>query len=181
MLDTREHLKLDLVVETLRCRGTTNLRAWGVSMLPAVWPGDLLTIQSASSGEIVLGDIVLVLQDHRFFIHRLVAKQLDQGVASWITKGDAVRHNDPVTMDLLGRVIEIRRGKHTWYPARSVSRFHSAIAWMLCHSSQLRNLALRIYKARQKSESTRGEHLHSDALYAEHAERATSLSHTFPS
>ena len=70
MLDVREDTKLGLAAELLRGGGTVHLKAWGTSMLPSVWPGDLLTIQSAADDEVVPGDIVLVLRDNRFFVHR---------------------------------------------------------------------------------------------------------------
>ena len=74
-------------------------------MLPAVWPGDLLTIQSAAHEEVVRGDIVLVLRGKRFFVHRTIELQRGQDRFSWITRGDAMPHNDPpaAESELLGR------------------------------------------------------------------------------
>jgi hypothetical protein len=168
MPGTREHLKLDLVVETLQTRGTVNLKAWGTSMLPSVWPGDLLTIQNIAWEDVIPGDIVLLLRGHRFFIHRLVEKRLNQSAPSWITKGDAVRHNDPpsteLPTDLLGRVAAIRRGERSFVPGRRISLVHSAMAWMFCRSDRFRNLALRIHAARMPAEPTRGDDpAHSDS------------------
>src|SRR5208282_2077706 len=82
-LEAREICKLGLAAEMLRDCGKVQLRAWGTSMLPSVWPGDLLTIQSVAQDEVVPGDIVLVLRDHRFFVHRLVEMRQDQGGISW--------------------------------------------------------------------------------------------------
>ena len=53
MPEDREDLKLGLAAEMLRCHGTIYLKAWGTSMLPSVWPGDLLTIQGAAYDEVV--------------------------------------------------------------------------------------------------------------------------------
>jgi hypothetical protein len=119
-------------------------------MLPSLWPGDLLTIQSVAHDEVVLGDIVLVLRDHGLLIHRLVEKRQEQGCISWITRGDAVPQNDPpaAASELLGRVTEIRRGHRIVVPSRRVSLLHSVLACALCHSDRFRNLTLRVQAAR---------------------------------
>jgi signal peptidase I len=153
-LNAREHLKLDLWTESLRGGDSVALKAWGTSMIPAVWPGDILTIRNTAPEEAIPGDIVLVLQNSRIFIHRLVEKQLRPNGYSWITKGDAIPHNDPPVMDLLGRVVEIRRGGRAFVPSRRISWMQYATAWMLCRSDQLRNLALHIHEVRTQIGST---------------------------
>jgi signal peptidase I len=137
----------------LRSHGAVRLKAWGASMLPSVWPGDLLTIQDAAHHEIVPGDIVLIMRDDRFLIHRLVDRQPVQGHVSWITKGDAMPHSDPpiAESELLGRVASIHRAHRSFVPSRRVSQFHSALAWMLCRWRRLRNLTLRIHAVRAQA------------------------------
>jgi Peptidase S24-like len=147
----REDPKLGLAAEMLRGGGTVRLKAWGTSMLPSVWPGDLLTIQSAAHDEVVPGDIVLVMRDSRFFVHRLVATRQDGDCLSWITRGDAMAQNDPpaAASELLGRVAGVSRTSRSFVPSRRVSLLQFALAKMLCHSDRLRVLALRIHAARQ--------------------------------
>src|SRR5690242_18739230 len=101
---TLEENKMDLAAEVVRSGGAIRLLALGTSMLPTIWPGDVLTIQQ---GEIVSGDIVLVSRDQRFFIHRLV----EQRDCSWLTRGDSLPQNDtPVTRSqVLGKVSAIHR------------------------------------------------------------------------
>jgi len=120
-------------------------------MLPSVWPGDLLTIQSAAYGEVVPGDIVLVMRDNLFFVHRLIATRQDGDCLSWITRGDAMPQNDPpaAASELLGRVAGISRASRSFAPSRRISLPQSALAKMLCHSDRLRVLALRIHAALQ--------------------------------
>lgn len=157
MPEAREDPKLGLAAEILRCRGTVLLKAWGTSMLPSVWPGDLLTIQSAAYDEVVPGDIVLVLRNNHFFVHRLVERRRGQDCLSWITRGDAMPHSDPpaAASELLGRVASIRRANRSFVPSRRVSLLHSALAWMLCRCDRFRNLTLRIYAARLQAGLTR--------------------------
>ncbi len=129
MLEANENPKLDLAAELLRGRGTVHLKAWGTSMLPSVWPGDLLTIQGAAHDEVVPGEIVLVLRDNRFFVHRLVEKQRSQDCDSLITRGDAMPDNDPpaIASEVLGRVAGICRGNRSFVPSRRVSLFHAVL------------------------------------------------------
>lgn len=153
MLEADENPKLDLAAEMLRGRGTVHLRAWGTSMLPTLWPGDLLTIHGAAHDEVVPGDIVLVLHDNRFFVHRLVEMRRCGDCFSWITRGDAMPANDPPAgaFELLGRVGGIRRGDRSFVPSRRVSLLHSALAWALCRWGRFRGFALRIHTARLQS------------------------------
>jgi hypothetical protein len=150
LLKACEDPKLGLAAEVLRGHGAVQLKAWGTSMLPAVWPGDLLTIQGVVHDEVVPGDIVLVLRDKRFFVHRLVEKQPGQDCDSLITRGDAMPDNDPpaAASELLGRVAGIRRGDRSFVPSRRVSLPNFAIARMLCRWSRVRSLALNIHVAR---------------------------------
>jgi signal peptidase I len=156
-LEAREDPKLGLAAEMLRSRGTVHVKAWGVSMLPSVWPGDLLTIQSATPDRVVSGDIVLVMRDNRFFAHRLVERQQAQDGVSLITRGDAMPDNDPpaAASELLGKVVGIRRANRTYVPSRRVSLLQSALAWMLCRSDLFRSFTLRIH-----AESLQAGHSH---------------------
>ena len=150
MLEANENPKLDLAAELLRGRGTVHLKAWGTSMLPSVWPGDLLTIQGAAHDEVVPGEIVLVLRDNRFFVHRLVEKQRSQDCDSLITRGDAMPDNDPpaIASEVLGRVAGICRGNRSFVPSRRVSLLHAVLAGALCSWGRFRSFALRIHTAR---------------------------------
>jgi signal peptidase I len=146
----KEDLKLSLVVEALRAYGMVRLQARGVSMLPALWPGDLLAIQSATPNDVIPGDIVLVLRGNQCFIHRLVRKQAGENRFGFITRGDAMPDNDPpvATAELLGRVVEVCRDSRSFVPSRRVSFVRSAMAWMLCRFGHFRCLALRLHAVR---------------------------------
>jgi signal peptidase I len=154
--EARDDPKFGLAAEVLRGCGTIQMKAWGVSMLPSVWPGDLLTIESAAYDEIVPGDIVLMMRDNRFVIHRLVERRQDQDRFSWITRGDAMPHNDPpeVASELLGRVSGICRAHRSFAPSRRVSPLQSALAWTLCRWGPFRNLALNMHEARLQARPT---------------------------
>jgi hypothetical protein len=144
----REDPRIDLSLEILRC-GTIRLTAWGTSMLPSIWPGDLLEIEPVKHDQIVRGDIVLALRNHRVFIHRVIGTNARNESRHWITRGDSMPQNDPPSTesDLPGRVVLIHRGGRSFAPSRKISILNSLLAWILCRSDRIRNLALRIHAA----------------------------------
>jgi len=146
-IEARDCHKLELAAEVLGLGGTLRLRAFGTSMLPVIWPGDVLTIEHKSGDEIVPGDIALVVRHGRFFVHRLIEK-CDSG---WITRGDSLPHNDEPAAEsqVLGRVSLIRRKAGAVVPNARLSVFGRTLGWMLCHWDSVRNFALRIHSFRQ--------------------------------
>jgi signal peptidase I len=139
--------ELDLAAEVLASGGSIRLRALGSSMLPAIWPGDILTIESASHRPPACGDIVLMLVNHRPFIHRVQQKCGCEGYPQWITRGDAVPQGDPPvsSADMLGTVSLIQRNRHSMVPSRRRSTVARLLAWLLCHSNHFRSLCLRAH------------------------------------
>ena len=77
-------------------------------MLPAIRPGDIVTIRSGLPTEASTGDVVLFMREGRFFVHRVVGR----GVAGLVTKGDAIPAEDPPVQphEFLGFVISTLRG-----------------------------------------------------------------------
>jgi hypothetical protein len=148
-------------------------------MLPSLWPGDLLTIQSAAYDEVVPGDIVLVLRESRFVVHRLVERRRVQDRLLWITRGDAMPHEDPpaAASELLGRVAGIRRANRSFVPSRRISLLQSALAWMLCRWNLFRNLALRIRAGRLQAGPTRARRF-VRSVFAARRELPSTLSRT---
>jgi len=62
-----------LVADALRGRGSLRLRVHGESMLPTLWPGEVVEIEGCPPEEVRPGEIVLARRDGRLFLHRLVA------------------------------------------------------------------------------------------------------------
>jgi hypothetical protein len=146
--EMREAHKLDLAAEVLRSGGAIRLQALGTSMLPSIWPGDILSIESKLE-EVAPGDIVLVARDRRFFIHRLI----EQRHSHWITRGDALPQNDaPITKSqVLGKVFAIHRTSGAVIPGRCLLPPARMLSWMLSHWDSFRAFALRIHSYRQRS------------------------------
>jgi signal peptidase I len=143
---TLEEHKIELAAELLRSGGRIRIRALGTSMLPTIFPGDVLQIESAPLNELAVGDVVLIKRGNRIIIHRLVSNEGEQ----WVTRGDAVPQDDPPVVDeeFLGRITQIDRGSRAIEPRK---RVQGVLAWVLCRWQICRNLALRAHALRQRS------------------------------
>lgn len=137
-MDEAHALKCDLAGEVLRSCGTLRLQVMGWSMLPAVWPGDTLVIESANSDAVCEGDIVLFGRDRRLFAHRVVTKPSQPGDSGVVTRGDSMLAPDsPLAEDeLLGKVSVIVRNGRGMAPSRSLRLSERAVA-ALVRSSEI--------------------------------------------
>ena len=107
---------IHLAAETLRSGALLRFRALGSSMIPAIWPGDLLTFEPVRFEQVNRGDVVLFLRgdkvsslscdEQRLTAHRAV----DLDSCSLVTRGDALESCDPPVQppDLLGRLLAIK-------------------------------------------------------------------------
>ena len=93
-----------LVAEGLRHGSNVRLRVHGESMLPALWPGDVVEIEGCSVSDLRPGEIVLALREGRLFLHRLIAPCKPDGFQ---LRGDSVPRSDPdyPPEALLGRLV----------------------------------------------------------------------------
>src|ERR1700691_203539 len=83
-------LKCDLAIEVLRSFGELRFAATGWSMLPSLWPGDLLMVEKIGADQMRVGEIVLVGRDGKLCARRLLSRPNDSGQPAWITRGDAM-------------------------------------------------------------------------------------------
>jgi signal peptidase len=134
-------LRLELAVEVARTFGSLRLRVTGTSMLPAIQPGDLLSIGRVNLRDTSPGEIVLFTRAGRLFAHRIVdrgggacepyarepyarepyAREPYAREPYIVTRGDRLLENDPPVFqsELLGRVTSIdRAGSLLRFPPR---------------------------------------------------------------
>ena len=144
-----------LVAEVLHSWGTLQLRATCMSMLPSLWPGDLLTIRSQEFEQVQVGEMALYLRQGRFFIHRVVRKSILGGKPVLITRGDCMSQDDPPVGDaeLLGTVTMIGRDGACLVPARRLELPSLILAHLLCHCDLFRRVVLRLHAARRDAVS----------------------------
>ncbi len=143
-IPSREYHKRGLAAEVLRSAGTLRLAARGYSMLPTLWPGDVLTIAAQSFEQVQVGDVVLFARADRFYIHRILRRDATAAGHRLITRGDSMPEADAPVLpeEFLGRVVATEVGaEKVVVPA--CSRLRRQIGLMLAYSNRLRSLALR--------------------------------------
>jgi hypothetical protein len=140
MPDLHTAAKRDLVAEVVRQFGEVRLKVSGTSMLPSVWPGDILTVRRRSMAELRPGQVVLCYRKGEFVAHRVVGKRGD----GLITRGDSLPYEDRPFRDdeVLGQVVSIERDGHAVDP--SPLWWHSAGGWILRHSELCTRILLRL-------------------------------------
>jgi hypothetical protein len=137
--------KHELAAEVVSRFGEVRLRVNGASMLPSVWPGDVLTVRRRSAAELRPGRIILCYRKGRFVAHRLVGKR----GAHWITRGDSHVFEDTpfCAEEVLGEVVNIQRGSRS-IPL-SPLWWHRATSWLAARSEASTRMVLRLRRLRR--------------------------------
>jgi signal peptidase I len=148
----------NLVGEVVGNAGRVRLLVSGTSMVPAMRPGDLITVESADLLRITLGEIVVFKREGRLVAHRVTAifaapAQLTDGNAReqlshtrLITRGDRARHDDSAisSSELLGRVTQIERGSRRVRLRKKLTKADNVICRLLRLSNRVTGLYLRV-------------------------------------
>jgi signal peptidase I len=115
-------------------------------MLPTIWPGDTLLVESAPANEVSVGDIVLFGRDRRLFAHRVVAKDCCNG-SQLVTRGDAMQVPDPVVeeSELLGKVSYIVQNGKCIRPRRGLRSAERALATLMQRSEFAARVAVGVH------------------------------------
>jgi hypothetical protein len=150
----RSALLADVLRRGVHLRQGVQLRVHGESMLPTLWPGDVVEIASCSLEDVAPGEIVLALRDGRLFLHRFVARCTQD---TFQLRGDSMPGSDPLypSEALLGRLARSSD------EGRSVSaaalrqglgvKWSRTVGMLLCYCSLARRLALRLHSRRKPS------------------------------
>ena len=151
-LEIAHAAKCELAEKTLRLFGSLHLRVTGFSMLPSVWPGDLLLIRCQEMEQIYPGDIVLFACHGRLIAHRVVLKRDDPEGPSLITRGDALPLQDSAISpaELLGKVSGILRAGEWIEPPRRLSLGARIVAMLVSHSGRAAGILSRLLANRRR-------------------------------
>ena len=140
-----------LVADALRGSGdlrqVVRLRVHGESMLPSLWPGDVVEIANCSLEDVRPGEVVLALRDGRLFLHRLVATQPN----AFVLRGDSMPGPDPwfAGEAFVGRLVRDSRHNSVRDFQRRVMRILArALGLLFCYSRTSRRLALKLHSRR---------------------------------
>jgi signal peptidase I len=103
----RAETTCELVTEVANRFGEVRLKVTGASMLPAIWPGDVLTAQRTVVAALRPGQIVLCRRQDQLVAHRIIGAAYGQ----LITRGDTLPQDDPPVglSDIVGHVVSIER------------------------------------------------------------------------
>jgi len=136
----------DLVTRVVRGAGSASLRVTGLSMLPAIWPGDVLTVRSQSPDMLQPGQVILYQRNGRLTAHRIIRVSGDE----LITQGDCVPSFDqPVRFnEIVGQVAGISRNGRAVKLQQSPGQ--RAAAWVLRRSEWCTRMLLRLHAAGQR-------------------------------
>lgn len=127
----------------------------GWSMLPSVWPGDMLVVESVKGEAVSKGDIILFGRDRRLFAHRVVRKSSSPGDSTIRTRGDAMAAPDPPVNEsqLLGRVSFILRNGRIIEPRRSLRFSERAVAAFVRGSEIAARVVVGVHGMRQTAQN----------------------------
>jgi signal peptidase I len=127
--DAQQRLTLgcELVADVARRFGEVRLRATGCSMVPAVWPGDEITVRRCELAELKPGQIALCMRDGALVAHRVRRVEDD----FLIMRGDALPFDDaPMSAsDVVGQVVRVvRNGRDVELRRSAVQMLGAAMA-----------------------------------------------------
>jgi signal peptidase I len=140
-----ETTHLALAEEVLRTAGELRFIAQGSSMVPSIFPGDVLEIRRAAASKISCNDIVLFVQGGRWFAHRVIHIAKEGTQTSLITRGDALPADDPLVTEheILGRVTTLRRGRRLVTLTEAESEWFKFLRWAVRKSDLVTLVLLR--------------------------------------
>jgi signal peptidase I len=112
-MQERTAIEMELAEEVLRSYGKLRIMARGSSMIPTIFPGDILFVERDPLARLLPGHVALASRGGRFFAHRVVRLTALGGAPRVVTRGDALSADDPAffSEEILGRVTSVVRGQ----------------------------------------------------------------------
>jgi signal peptidase I len=140
-----ETIHLALAEEVLRASGELHFVAQGSSMVPSIFPGDVLVVRREAIGKISCNDIVLFSQGGRWFAHRVIHIPNEGARPSFITRGDALPADDPPVTEheFLGQVAALDRGRRLVMLTGPEAAWSKFLRWAVRKSHRVTLVLLR--------------------------------------
>lgn len=158
--DNANALGCELAGEIVRTFGRVRVRVTGTSMIPAVWPGDVLVVERRPAEKIQRGEIAVAERSGTLMAHRVVSAApapatvapgfnpaFARPTPAVITRGDSQLFADePLRADeLLGTVVLIERGSRARQPRRALGIASRGLAAIARRSSTAARLFVRLH------------------------------------
>lgn len=134
----RSEVACELVAEVARSFGEVRLKVTGASMIPSLWPGDIITVRRDATS-LKPGQIVLYRREGRLVAHRITRVRGDL----LSTRGDSLPCDDPPihAPDIVGQVISLVRHGCRVHLKQSV--WQRAVSCTVRHSDFCLHMMLR--------------------------------------
>jgi hypothetical protein len=154
--DAAHATRLELAAEILHRFGEVRFVALGGSMVPSIYPGDLLTVRSESIADARRGEIVLFLLGGRPYVHRIVRKWPERHRLAFATRGDSLPKEDPSVdaSQLLGRVTAIERRGKSVAIITAPGRVTRAMRWAARNYPMFTRFLLSVHNLRTRIAAT---------------------------
>jgi signal peptidase I len=135
----RSELACELVAEVAHSFGEVRLKVTGASMIPSIWPGDVIIVRREAAN-LQPGKIVLYRREGRLVAHRITC--IRGNLLS--TRGDSLPWEDPPipSSDIVGQVISVVRHGCRVHLKQSV--WQRAVSSTVRHSDFCLHMMLRV-------------------------------------
>ncbi len=139
-LQAYDDAKRELTTEVIRQFGEVRLKVTGSSMLPSIWPGDVIAVRRKPSNQLHPGRILLCYRDQKFVAHRFLGQRDER----FFTRGDSLSCDDSPFRDveILGEVYSIHRNGRG--VAMSTAWWHPMASRIVRHSDLCARLLPRL-------------------------------------
>jgi len=143
---------LTLVTQMLGSFGELRPVVRGASMVPSIFPDDVLIVRPETARNACSGDVVLFFRDGLFCTHRVVGKIEEGGRISLLTCGDALSKNDPPVAEeeFLGLVAAVVRGPKRIEMGRPPVASERLLRWAVRRSPGVAKWTLRWHLLRTR-------------------------------
>ena len=133
-----------LAADVLRRFGRLRMQVHGESMLPVLWPRDVVEFVRCSIAEVRPGEIVLAQRGGQFYVHRFVARRHPNG---FLLRGDSMPAADPAFPDesLLGRLVSRAGHATNGRPPLQLRPWSWALGRLIAHSETTRRVTLKFH------------------------------------
>jgi hypothetical protein len=166
-------LGCELAGEIVRTFGRVRVRVTGTSMIPAVWPGDVLVVERRAVEKIQRGEIAVAERAGRLVAHRVVSAPASSAlkptatnarrpnvalaphagpassavITPLLTRGDSqLAPDEPLhPEELLGTVVLIERGRAARQPQRGLNFAAKLVARMAQRSTTAARVLVRLH------------------------------------
>jgi signal peptidase I len=158
-MQERAAIEVALAEEVLKSSGKLRMMARGSSMIPTIFPGDILLVEHDPLARFRPGDVVLASRGGRFFAHRIVRVTALGGAPRVITRGDSLRQDDPAFSpeQILGRVASLVRGhRQIELGGPDDLKASRALRWWVRNSYVVATGVLWLHSLRSRARSPEG-------------------------